>query len=102
MRTKSVSGISVHIGKNDNFRQIYSNSNFFSDTDYYLLKDDGECLTITKCRMQIPKNARKVCKPSRIRNAYYFQFESEMPLGKFEFDADESNEDVLKIYYKTN
>lgn len=98
-RSKSVSGISVTIGKNYRFRLVYSNSNFFSDTDYYLLKDDGECLIITKCRMQIPKNARKVCKPNS--SGYTFNFESEMPLGKFEFD-EESNEDMVKIYYKTN
>ena len=85
----SVSGsISVCMGRNDNYRAISSNSNFFADADYFLLKEDGECLTITKHRLEIPKKAQKI---RRTDYGYYFQFASEMPLGKFEFDEDESN-----------
>lgn len=93
-----VSGrISVCMGRNDSYRAINSNSNFFADADYFLLKEDGECLTITKHRMEIPKKAQKVRKTEY---GYYFQFASELPCGKFEFDADESNEDVARIYYR--
>ena len=52
-------------------------------------------MTIKKCLgIEIPKNAQKFPKTK------HFQFTSELPIGKFEFDEDESDKDMLVIYYR--
>ena len=92
----SVSGsISITKGRTERYRAVYSNSNWFDECEWYIIKDDGECLTIKKCLgMEMPKNAQKFPKTK------HFQFTSELPIGKFEFDEDESDKDTLVIYYR--
>ncbi len=90
-----VSGsISVYDGRKDRYRQIKSSSRWFNDADYYVINDDGECLVIKKCYMEVPKNAQKFSKTNR------FHFVSDLPKGTFCFDEEESNEDELVIYYR--
>lgn len=90
-----VSGsINVHKGRSDRYRDIYSKSSWFDNAEYFDIKDDGECLIIKKCYLEIPKNAQKFTK------ARHFQFVSELPLGTFDIVEDESNEDELVIYYR--
>lgn len=93
-----VSGsISVSMGRTERYRQIYSNSNFFIGGDYYVLKDDGESLTITRCGLEVPKNAQMFVKG---KTGGWFQCVSELPIKKIEFDAEESNCDEVRIYYR--
>jgi len=90
-----VSGsITVYKGRADRYRDIYSKSSWFDNAEYFDIQDDGECLIIKKCYMEIPKTAQKFTK------ARHFQFVSELPLGTFDIDKDESNEDELVIYYR--
>lgn len=95
MRKLMISGsISVSKGRAYPYRQLYSNSEWFDNAEYFVIEDDGECLIIKKCYMEIPKNAQK------FTSGRHFQFLSELPLGTFEFDEEESNEDELVIYYR--
>lgn len=84
--------VSIYKGRADRYRAIYSGSSWFDGVEYFVFEDDGYCLVIKKCYMEIPKKAMKFTKH---RN---FQFVSEIPLGTYEFD-EESNEDELIIYY---
>jgi len=76
-------------------RFLYSNSKWFDNCEYFTIKDDGECITIKKqIGVDVPKKSYKFSKSRK------FCFESELPIGKFEIDKDESDEDTLVIYYK--
>jgi len=93
-----VSGsISVSQGRTDRYRCIYSNSNWFNGCEYFVVKDDGKCLSIRKCGLEVPKAAQKWC---RMDSGGYFQCVSELPLSQFEFDDEESTEDEVRIYYR--
>lgn len=86
--------ISVYKGKGDRYRQMYSGSDWFDNAEYFDIQDDGYCLIIKKCYMEVPKTAQK------FTYGRQFHFVSELPLGKFEIDSEESNEDELVIYYR--
>lgn len=90
--------ISVAMGRTERYRHIYSNSSFFITGEYYVLKDNGELLTITRCGLDIPKKAQMFTKGNGKTDGF-FQFVSELPVGKFEFEYDESTCDEVKIYY---
>ena len=91
----SVSGsISITKGRTDRYKQLYSNSKWFDVTEYFDIQDDGESLIIKKCYMEIPKTAQK------FTSGRHFQFVSELPLGTFDIDEEESNEDELVVYYR--
>lgn len=88
----SVSGsIVINRGRNDNYRQFKSNSNWFDGAEYFTLIENENCLTIKKHYMEVPKNAQK-------SKTGHFMCLSELPIGKFEFDEDESSEDVVVVY----
>ena len=63
--------------------------------EYYTTNDDGECLVITKCYMDIPKSAKKIDKSSHIAIEH-----SEIQNGRYFFDEKESTEDEVVIYYR--
>ena len=63
--------------------------------EYYTIKDDGECLIIKKCYMEVPKTAKKLCGNKHISIEH-----SEIQNGEYVFDSDESNEDEVAIYYR--
>ena len=91
----SVSGsISITKGRSDRYKQLYSSSEWFDGTEYFDIQDDRESLTIKKCYMEIPKTAQK------FTSGRHFQFVSELPLGTFDVDEEESNEDELVVYYR--
>jgi len=93
----SVSG-SIYVTKHSSINQVHisSKSNFFDG--YLIIKDDGESLTFTK--PTIDYNG-KMYKPTFYKKAktYITAIVSEMPLGKFDFD-EESTEDELVAYYR--
>jgi len=89
-----VSGsISITKGRADRYRQLYSSSEWFDGTEYFDIQDDGESLIIKKCYMEIPKTAQK------FTSGRHFQFVSELPLGTFDIDEEESNDGELVVYY---
>ena len=89
--------ISVSMGRTERYRQISSNSSFFIAGEDYVLKDDGECLTITRCGLEGHKNAQKC---GNAKTGALFQFVSELPIKKLEFDTEESTCDEVRIYYR--
>lgn len=87
-----VSGsIVISKGRAEIYRQFKSNSNWFKNYEYFTLKEEGDCLIITKHYLEVPKNAQKT-------KTGHFMCLSQLPLGKFEFDEQESTEDELVIY----
>ncbi len=94
----SVSG-SISVTKHTGVNQVHisSKSNFFDG--YLIIKDDGESLTFTK--PTIDYNG-KMYKPKYYKKAktYITAIVSEIPLGKFDFDDEESTEDELVVYYR--
>lgn len=92
--------VSVCLGGNCGRRAISSTSDFFRDADYYSHKEDEESFTIIKHRLIVPAHAHKASK--RVRKSGLgtcVQFESQIPLGQFFYDKEESDEDVLKFYF---
>ena len=73
--------------------RIYSRCAWFDDAEYCVTEDLGGCLVIKKCYLDIPNKALKVGNDGRM------QFESEIPLGNYAIDQEESDEDELVIYY---
>ncbi len=73
-------------------RQIKINSNWCKGSEYFSLKQEESCLTITKHYMEIPDTARKNTKS-------YFHLPCTYPLGKHDIDLEESSEDELVIYF---
>jgi hypothetical protein len=90
----AISGsIAIYNGNTDRFRTFCSNSKWFDGSDYFSIKQEYGCLRIIKHYLEIPYKARKVKKGQ-------FQYLSEIPIGRFEFDEEESTEDELVIYYQ--
>jgi len=82
-------------GVHKRHRFIYSKYKWFDGCEYFTIKDNGECVIIGKCYgVDTPKKSYKFSKSRK------FGIESDLPVGKFEIDVDESNEDELFIYYK--
>jgi hypothetical protein len=91
----SVSGsITVYKPKNDRNRKIYCKSEWFNDVEYFEFIEEESFLLIRKCLLEIPKKAIKMPK-SRC-----FDMVSELPIGTFSVDDEESTEDELVIYYR--
>ena len=67
---------------------------WLNDTEYCIVKDDGECLVVKKCYMEIPKKAKKIDVDRKL------EFIGQIPIGAFDIDDEESNEDELVVYYR--
>lgn len=94
-----VSGsISIAIGGNPLARQMQSNSNFFEANEDYIIKINDEKIVIAKATIDYTGKTYKATKKGS--GWVTFQIQAELPLGKFEFDADETNEDSVVIYYR--
>ena len=85
--------ISITKGRKDRYRSLYSNSEWFDGCEYFVITDNGDYLSIKKCYMDIPKKAQV------FTTSKHFSFVSELPLGWFDIDEDDSNEDEILIYY---
>jgi hypothetical protein len=91
IKSNVIGSIIINNGRAENYRQFKSNSNWFKNAEYYSIKEDGNCLIITKHYLEVPKNAQKT-------KTGHFMCLSGLPLGKFKFDEQESTEDELVIY----
>ena len=77
-------------------RRIYSRLDFFKDCESFLFLDRGIKLIIKKCGLDAPRNAVTGC---RVGDTISFHFSSDIPLGCYEVNEEESNEDRLVINY---
>ena len=75
---------------------ITSKSKWF-EYDYILFKIKEDYISITKPNLDY---RGKFQKPTKQGDFYHLTITGELPLGKFEFDEDDSNEDELVIYYR--
>lgn len=93
----SVSG-SIHVtsGRTERYRQFHSASKWFDECEWFQLIDDmNGTLIIKKCMgIEMPKNAQK------LTSSRHFMCISEIPLGRYEIDEDESTIDELVVYYR--
>jgi hypothetical protein len=96
---KTISGyINVSASKYSNLRQITSNSNFFDGAEEFIIKETENSFTITLATICYQgKTYRKV--PGRY-GWIAFTCISNLPLGRYEFDQEESSEDCVVIYYQ--
>ena len=76
------------------YRGINMSCEWFDNWDYYLINDDGNCLTFEKY-YSLETNT-KVIKKTSANNT---QILSELPIGKFYYDKQETTEDKMFIYY---
>ena len=93
-----VSGsITVKALERGNQRQILSKSKWFNPKSDYVVKDNGEYLTISRPDLDYRSKTYKAIKLGSgwIR----LNILSEMPIGTFDFDED-STEDELVVYYR--
>ena len=67
----------------------------WANTEYYTIKDNGECLVFKKCYMDVPKNAYKLRAGCQLSIEH-----SEIQNGKYVFDNEETNEDEAVVYYR--
>lgn len=91
--------INISAGKNDNYRQICSNSLFFSCGGEFIVRDRGDCLIIAKPTIDNNAiNSRRRFSKNKT-NWYYCQLPCQLPFGKYFFDKKESTEDCKVIYF---
>lgn len=86
--------ITVFSHDSPNLRRLYSKSEFFSTGEYFVIEHDDNCLVITKCYLEIPSKALKITSKKTCR----LVFQSDLPVGTYTFDEEETNEDQLVIY----
>jgi hypothetical protein len=86
--------------KNGRLRQLSSNDKFFSDAEYCSVNENDGYYVINKHRLDVPKKASKLhaCK----YNWFSFTLVNEMEIGVYEIDEQESCEDYLVIYHKSD
>jgi hypothetical protein len=92
----AVSG-SILINKEKKFerqRHISSNSNFFKGE--LIIKIELDKITFRKPTIDYEGKRYKIS--SHKNGTYHCSVVCELPLGKFEFDTDESNEDCVVVY----
>ena len=91
----SVSGsITVYDGIRGTQKHIAISKEWATEK-YYTIEDDGECLIIKKCYVEIPKTAHKLRANKHISIEH-----SEIQNGEYVFDVDESNKDEVVVYYR--
>ena len=92
-----VSG-SISIEKNNDRGQlkIVSKSNWFN-TEYVIVNIDEDCIIINKPTLDYTGRMFKVLK---IGLNSLVKLSLELPIGKFDFDTEESTEDELVVYYR--
>ena len=85
--------ITISRSSNSSYRQVKINSDWYEGSEFFTVKTSDGFMSITKHYLDVPAKAYK-----SIRG--YFHFPTDIPLGKFEIDEEESNEDELIIYFE--
>jgi stalled ribosome rescue protein Dom34 len=80
-----------------NNRHITSKSNFFSEP--MIIKIDNEKIIFKRASLGYNGKTNEI-KLSKKTGHYHTTIACEIPIGKFEFDTDESDEDCKVVYYR--
>ena len=86
--------ITIHKGNTNNKRGISCACKWFDDCEYYIIENNNNCLTFEKYYSLDKSN-----KALKRTGAKAFMIISDLPLGKFFYDTEESTKDKLFIYY---
>lgn len=89
--------INICKGSKNNDKLIVTKSNFFKSGEYYIIRINNYNITFTR-----PNIDNNFCVYKAIKgfNCWVqFSLPCDLPLGKFNFDAEESNEDKIVVYY---
>ena len=84
--------ITISTSSNTAYKQIKINSDFFLNSEYFSVKEEENCMIITKHYLDVPEDARRT-----IRG--YFHVQSHAPIGKHEICLEHSTEDEIVIYF---
>lgn len=79
----------------ENYRHISTRSKWF-DCESIIIKDCFDFISITKPSLDYRGKSYSITKQNEW---YHFSINMEFPVGKFEIDLEDSNEDELIIYY---
>ena len=98
MSKKDFSGsvLICKVAKNPSYRGISSNCDFFNGE--IIVKSDSDKMVFTKPDIDSLIKSHKTSK--RVDGYYNFTIFSDSPLGKFQFDIEESDEDCRVVYFK--
>tara|TARA_R110000868_G_scaffold103241_2_gene284352 strand:- start:810 stop:1139 length:330 start_codon:yes stop_codon:yes gene_type:complete len=90
--------IFVSLGRGNAYRQINTKSTFFDGCEYFIIKEDEDKITFERAPLDTRRNIKKAVKD----NAGWvrFQFTSQIPVGRYVVDTDDSDEDRIVVYYK--
>ena len=90
-----VSGsINITNGLRMSQKQIHISTSW-ANVDNYVLNITDTSIIITKCYLEVPRNAKKINKSSHI-----FIQNTELENGRYFFDEEESSEDKVVVYYR--
>ena len=84
------------------FSKVFSsNSEFFQKNEQLIVKGNQEYLELSVPTLGYNAKMSKLCKVGNAKDWYNFSLMLDVPCGThFEFDEEESNEDVKVIYFK--
>lgn len=97
LRKKMNDYISISKGHRDDHRQITTNSKFFVADEYIIVEVNDNKIKFIKPDIDYLGKAYKI--KSRHSNWVGFTIVADLPMGKFQCDKDETNEDEMVIYY---
>jgi hypothetical protein len=91
--------INIAMGGRQCDRLLSSNSIFFETKAHYIIKINEEKIVISKATIDYEG---KTYKATALNGKGWISFSviADLPLGKFSFDADETNQDAVTIYYR--
>lgn len=89
--------IFVSAGRGPRYRQVNTQSPFFLDCDYFIINEDEQKITFERAPLDATGNIKKGVKYHG--DWIKFQFTSEVPIGTYKFDPEESDEDRIVVYY---
>lgn len=100
MPRKAMAKNSIFIskGRTERYRNISSNSKFFWEGEYFIIKETETSLKIERASIDYIGKTQKAVRGKS--GWVFFQFVSNLPIGEFKLDEEEIEEDYVIIYYK--
>ena len=90
--------IFVSNGRGYSYRQINTKSKFFFDCEYFIIQEDDDTICFERAPLDAVNNIKKAV---RYQGDWTkFQFTSNVPIGQYVIDSEDSNEDRLVVYFK--
>ncbi len=101
MSLKNYNYLSLSQGARYNQRTVSSKSIFFVTNEDIIVKLKDDKMIVTRPTIDYNGKTYKVTKISDSGWNCFTFIGQDLPIGKFEFDTDESNEDMVVIYLKS-